>query len=339
MATRALVVTQPSHHGRTWTTIDRLLGDADLPASVSAGARATFRRLGDIEAAQHGVSIDDIHFHEVGAIDAILDITGAWLGWHLLGEPTVSCGPIGIGYGTVTAAHGELPLPAPATAALLVGAPIRSMDVEGETVTPTGAAILTTMATRWGPMPSGTVRALARGAGGRDPGTYPNVVTAYLIDGQASAETASDASSPPNSITESKVVVATNIDDAPGELIAFTIERLLSAGADDAWANPIVMKKGRPAVELCALVAPEAATEIGHLILRETGSLGFRVTPTARTALERSIVEVHVEGHAIQIKVGPHGAKAEHDDLARASAATGRSIRDLAAAALALVKQ
>ncbi len=328
VASRAEVTSKTSSHGRHWSSIDKLLaeamlGDPGLPESVVTGARSTFRRLGEIEAAQHGVPIDEIHFHEVGAVDAILDITGAWLCWHLLGEPMVSFGPVGLGYGTVSAAHGELPIPAPATAALLQGCEIRSMDVASETVTPTGAALLTTMATRSGLMPSGVIESIARGAGGRDPEGYPNVVSAYLI--ASTTEAAAE-----DNIIESKLVLATNIDDATGEQIAHTIELLLAAGADDAWANPIVMKKGRPAVELCALTSPSDAQSLQTIMMKETGSLGVRCTPTTRHAAHRTTREVNIDGFAVRIKVGPFGEKPEHDDLVAVAKATGRSLRDIA---------
>ncbi len=327
VASRAEVASEATSHGRHWSTIDALLADAGLPTSVEAGARSTFRRLGEIEAAQHGVPIDEIHFHEVGAVDAILDITGAWLCWHILGEPTVSFGPVGLGYGTVSAAHGELPLPAPATAALLVGVPVRAMDVASETVTPTGAALLTTMATRTGMMPSGVIEVIARGAGGRDPESYPNVVSAYLIE--TTTGTSND-----DTVAESKLVLATNIDDATGEQIAHTIELLLAAGADDAWANPIVMKKGRPAVELCVLASPADALSLQTIMMRETGSLGVRHTQTTRFAVRRTTREVTIEGLTVRIKTGPYGEKPEHDDLVAVANVTGRSLRDIAAEAL-----
>lgn len=330
VANRAEVTTEDSSHARHWATIDALLATVDLPASVTAGARSTFRSLGEIEAAQHGVTIDEVHFHEVGAVDAILDITGAWLCWHILGEPTVSFGPVGLGHGTVNAAHGELPLPAPATAALLIGVPVRTMDAASETVTPTGAALLTTMASRRGSMPSGVIEVMARGAGGRDPAGYPNVVSAYLIE----TATAPIDGGEMDELAESKLVLATNIDDATGEQIAYTIEQLLIAGADDAWANPIIMKKGRPAVELCALSSPATAASLRTIMMRETGSLGVRQTSTTRFAAHRTTREVTVDGFTVHIKVGPYGSKPEYDDLVAVAKATGRPLREIAAEAV-----
>ena len=168
---------------RRWQGIDQLIADAEeLPESVQAGARKTFRLLGEVEAAQHGVELSEVHFHEVGALDAIADIVGVWSAWHLLGEPRVVTGTVGLGGGTVAAAHGSLPLPAPATLSLLEGVPVRGLEFQGESVTPTGAALLVTLSASHGEMPAGVIARTGRGAGGRDPETHPNVVTAVLLD-------------------------------------------------------------------------------------------------------------------------------------------------------------
>ncbi|MCP5027590.1 MAG: LarC family nickel insertion protein, partial [Actinomycetia bacterium] len=167
---------------------ESLLATADLPARVSEGSRRTFELLGRAEAAVHQVDIDDVHFHEVGAIDAIVDIVGSWAALDQLSIEQVTVGPIGLGHGRVRAAHGSLPLPAPATLAILEGAAVRSIDTEAETVTPTGAALLVSMATSWGPIPTGQIRTSARGAGGRDPATHPNVLTAVVIESAPSKE-------------------------------------------------------------------------------------------------------------------------------------------------------
>jgi len=328
-ATRVLVDHQESHHHRTWTSIDNMLAAAPLPDSVIAGARTTFRTLGEVEAEIHGVTIDEVHFHEVGAVDAILDIVGAWIARDLLDIETVGCGPIGIGHGTITAAHGLLPLPAPATAALLRGAKICSVDVSAETVTPTGAALLTTMATYYGELPTGTLEKTARGAGGRDPAQYPNVLSAYLIDTEPEV---SAAVAP--LIETQAVVLQTNLDDVTGETVAHTINRCLELGADDAWAHPIVMKKGRPGVELNVLTSRDLVDTIRRTVLAETASLGVRTAPTTKFAQPRDFQTVEVDGHLIQIKVGPHGAKPEYEDLATASRALGLPLTEVATRAL-----
>lgn len=328
---------------RAWSTIDRLLAGAALPDRVKAGARATFELLGRVEAGIHGVSIDEVHFHEVGALDAIVDIVGAWSALHHLAIDEVASGPVGIGNGVIQAAHGRLPAPAPATVELLAGAAaIRPVDWASETVTPTGAALLRTMVTRWGPVPAGRLVGFSRGAGGRDPATHPNVLGALLVEiddapaaGPSSALTGLTArplSARPR--TEAALVLATNLDDVTPELLGHLVGRLLDAGADDAWVVPIGMKKNRPGHELRVLCRPDRADGIETVIFAETGTLGLRRELVAKQVLERTWRTVTVRGHEIRVKLGPHAAKAEHDDVAAASRATGVPVRVLAAEAV-----
>jgi uncharacterized protein (TIGR00299 family) protein len=329
------------HSGhRSWSSIDRLLAQSGLAPPVERGSRATFRRLGEVEAGIHGIDIDEVHFHEVGAVDAIVDIVGVWLAIDLLGIETIISGPVGIGRGSVDAAHGRLPIPAPATTDLLAaaGASIVPVDVEGETITPTGAALLATMADRWGPMPAGTLLHSARGAGGRDPDHYPNVLTGYLVAGSAPQPT-ERATVTSADQTVDGLILATNLDDATPEIVGHTINRCLAAGADDAWATPIIMKKGRPGVELNVLCSPDRVDQMTRLLFTETGTLGLRTSPVAKHMLNRSFVEVEVRGRTIAIKIGPHGAKPEYEHLAAASEALDIPVRTLAAEAMAAYGQ
>ena len=329
-ATRVRVDTDRSHRAghRTWSTIDGLLGSSPLPDPVITGARRTFRALGEAEASIHQVDIDEVHFHEVGAVDAIVDIVGVWLALTELGVDRVVCGPIGIGHGTVEAAHGTLPLPAPATAALLQGLPVLGLDVEGETVTPTGAALLATVTHEFGPLPSGTMSAVSRGAGGRDPGTHPNIVSAHLI-----REPTTDGSDD-RLIVSDAVLLQTNLDDTTGEIIAHTIDRCLDLGADDAWAHPIVMKKGRPGVELNVLAGPDLVPALRATILTETATLGVRVSPVRKFAQPRRFESVAVDGRTIRIKIGPVGAKPEFDDVVAAARALSLPVAEVSRRAL-----
>jgi uncharacterized protein (TIGR00299 family) protein len=322
-ANRARVETgaEPAHH-RAWSMIDGLLAAAALPPEVATGARATFRLLAAAEAAIHRVEIDDVHFHEVGAVDAIVDIVGTWSARHQLGVIEVHAGPVGLGNGTVRAAHGLLPAPAPATLALLEGLPVRPVDSPTETVTPTGAALLAAMVDHWGPIPAGRLAGSARGAGGRDPASHPNVVTAVLID----------PAEAPGATTST--VLATNLDDATPEIIGHTVDRLLEAGADDAWVVPVGMKKGRPGHELRVLCQPALAPALRELLFIETGTLGVRAETVVKHTVDRTFLPVEVRGHTIMIKVGPHGAKPEHDDLVAAGRATGVPVRRLALEAI-----
>ncbi len=320
-ATVSVPVDNAEH--RSWSWIDGLIEGAGLPANVVSGARATFRRLAEVEAHVHATSIDDVEFHEVGAHDAIADIVGAWIGWHLLGSPSVSVGRFGLGHGTVKAAHGQLPLPAPAVVDLLLQWPTRPVGVEMETVTPTGAALLTTMATHHDSAPpAGTIVGVGRGGGRRNPESHPNVVTA--IASQTEHVTG----------LETMMELTTNVDDVTAEVLAYTVERCLEQGAADAWTTPIVMKKGRAAQMLTVLCKPTDAETLRQLVMRETGSLGVRQQTVERHARDRQIHEVDVLGHAIRIKAGPDGAKPEFDDCAAAARALNLPLRQIQAQAL-----
>ena len=325
-------------HHRAWSTIDDLLANADLPSAVSEGARRTFRALGEVEAAIHMVDIDEVQFHEVGAVDAIVDIVGTWSALHHLGVDEVNAAPVGLGGGgTVSSAHGELPVPAPATTALLEGLPIRGLDSPTETVTPTGAALLATMVTEWGPIPSGRLMTSGRGAGGRNPTTHPNVISAILVEPGPPTNTAGLADHPEpwtaavtGATPMPAVVLATNVDDVTPEVLGNTIDRLLAAGADDAWLVPIGMKKSRPANELRVLCSSDLAPLLAQVVFSETGTLGLRSEPVTKLILDRHLESVSIRGFAVRVKVGPNGVKGEHDDLVKVSTATGISIRQLA---------
>ncbi len=323
-STRAVVsAPEVDAQHRPWSAIDGLIAAADLPPEVATGARSTFRRLAEAEASIHGTSIDEVHFHEVGAQDALADIVGAWIGWHLLGAPTVSVGAFGLGHGTVQAAHGQLPLPAPAVVELLAGWPVRPLDIEMETVTPTGAALLTTMATHRDPAPpAGTIATAGRGAGGRDPDGYPNVVTAIALASSGGPE------------LTTMMELTTNLDDVNAEVLAHTIERCLEDGAADAWTAPISMKKGRAGQQLTVLCQPAEAEGLRSLVLQETGSLGVRQRMVHRFAADRRFHTVEVLGHPIRIKTGPFGSKPEYDDCALVARAAGLPLRHIQAAAL-----
>lgn len=314
---------------RSWSSIDQLLAAARLPDAVIDGARRTFRALGEAEASIHRVDIDEVHFHEVGAVDAIVDIVGVWLAIGDLGVDGIVSGPIGLGHGTIDAAHGRLPLPAPATAELLKGLPVQGLDLPGETVTPTGAALLATITDEFGPLPTGRLAATARGAGRRDPATHPNVLSAHLIE-----ETADSRAAGPG--TSTVVLIQTNLDDTTGEVVAHTIERCLELGADDAWAQPIVMKKGRPAVELNVLARAELADTLRNTIFTETATLGVRLSTLQKLEQPRRFEAVEIDGHTVRIKIGPAGAKPEYDDLAAAARALSLPLTEVSRRALRL---
>lgn len=323
-ATHVVVDVSDQEHHRPWSRIDEMLATCPLDERVARGARRTFRALAVAEAEVHGIEVDRVHFHEVGAVDAIVDIVGCWAAMVALDVDAVVSGPVGLGVGTATMAHGEVPVPAPAVLELLVGTPTVPVDAAGETTTPTGAALLATMVDRWGPPPGGTLLAAGRGAGTWDPASHPNVVTAVLSEAPAEL-----------GATVTATVLETNLDDVTPEVLAHVVELALASGADDAWLTPIVMKKGRPGHVLSVLCRPELSGALRDLVAGETGTLGIRERQVAKHELVRRTEEVLVDGHTIRIKVGPHGAKPEHDDVVAAARASGRPVRQVARAALA----
>ena len=321
--TKANVTYRQTSTGKKWSEIDALLKVSSLPLQVVEGSRRTFRLLADVEAGQHGVAVDDVHFHEVGAVDAILDVVGTWLLRSALEEEVgeideITVGSVGLGSGSVKATHGTLPLPAPATIGLLKDCPVTNVSTDSETCTPTGAALLVSMANRWGNIPSGYIRKSSRGAGTRNPDDYPNVISMVLIE---NAETQTS-----NTI---KYLIATNVDDVTPEILATTIEKLLEEGAEDAWITPIIMKKGRPGQEIKVLCSAGHLQTLQDLLLASTGSLGCRIIQVDKIELARTFETITLHGETINIKVGPYGAKPELKDLQRIAEKTNIPLRQL----------
>ncbi len=304
---------------------------AELLAHVErAGAgiaAAAVRAVAEVEARIHGTDPAEVHLHEIGGLDTVVDTVGVAAALELLDVTEVHCGPLALGAGTVVTRHGVLPVPAPATAALLAaaGAPVVGAG-EGETVTPTGAALLVAAGTRFGPLPAMALRRVGYGAGGRDPAGRANALQALLGDAAGAVGAAGAVSA--------MVLLETNVDDVTGEVLGHLVARLLDAGAADAWVSPIVMKKGRPAHTVHVLADPERAAECERIVLAETGSLGLRRSPVDRAALPRHASTVHVEGHPVRLKHGPWGTKPEHDDVAAAAAALNLPLREVARRAL-----
>jgi pyridinium-3,5-bisthiocarboxylic acid mononucleotide nickel chelatase len=296
------------------------------PAPVAAVAARAITLLAEVEAGIHGVAVADVHLHELGGVDTIVDIVGVAAAMNALKVDELFSGPIGVGTGRVGTAHGVLPAPAPATLALLAGAPISGVPLAAETVTPTGAVLLRALGARYDPLPPSTLERTGYGAGTRDPAGMANVLPASLLR-------------PAETVASRLICVETNVDDVTGELLADVIADLLAAGALDAWLTPIVGKKGRPAYVVTALCEPAAADLIEDTVLRGSGSLGVRRYAVDRRALPRRTVEVAVDGMPIRVKVGPYHAKAEHDDVAAAAAASGRSRREIADEAVRSVRQ
>lgn len=320
-ATRVHVDAAESHHHRTWR---------DLRPMLAGTALAVFERLAVAEAAVHGVSPEEVHFHEVGALDAIADVVGACAGFEHLGATDVTVSPVAVGSGTVRTEHGILPVPPPAVAELLRGVPTFAGPLAQELCTPTGAALLTTLATAYGPQPAMTVEQIGVGAGGRDPDGHANVLRIFQ-----GAETAPGGQ---------PLLLECNVDDLDPRVWPAVLAALLEAGASDAWLTPILMKKGRPAHTLAALVDAGRAEAVRAAIFRQTSTIGLREQPLTKHALDREMVQVDVDGRGVAVKLARHhgivvNAQPEYDDVARAAVELGRPVADVLAQATALARK
>ncbi|MFH1114947.1 MAG: nickel pincer cofactor biosynthesis protein LarC [Pseudomonadota bacterium] len=296
---RALVNVEHDHHHhhRHLHHIEEIIGKSGLDEEVKEKSIRIFRRLAEAEAKVHRTDIDSIHFHEVGAMDAIIDVVGSVAGLAVLGIEKVFCSPLHVGSGTVECAHGTLPVPAPATAELIKGKPAYSTGVQGELLTPTGAAVLTTLAAEFGPMPAMTVDAIGYGAGTSDP-SIPNLLRVSIgrLDEAASGLEA-----------ERVAVAETNIDDMNPQMYDYLIERMLAMGALDVFLVPIQMKKNRPGTKLCVICRPELVSRIAEFVLRETTSIGLRWRIDERLKAYREIKEVPTKYGPLKFKVARLG--------------------------------
>lgn len=315
---------EPQPHRRL-KDIKQIIDASALPVTVKQRSVRVFGRLAEAEAAVHGTTVDEVHFHEVGAVDAIVDVVGAVLALDLLGVEQVTCSPIPVGSGTVTCAHGTMPVPAPATAELLKGVPIAACDEVGELTTPTAAAVITTLASTFGPLPGMRITAVGYGAGSREGRTRPNLLR--VIVGEAVEEGDVDL------IT----VLETSIDDATPEVIGHCVERLLNEGALDAYAVPIQMKKSRPGVLLTVLCTPNRVRAMEQVLFAETTTFGVRRHDVERRKLPRRHETVTTPFGKVRMKVGERDgvmtASPEYDDCRAAAEKHRVALRDVMAAA------
>ncbi len=316
---------EPSRH---YSDIRDLIAGANLVGRAGDFAIAALTRLAEAEAYIHNAAIEDVHFHEVGAIDSIVDVVGACVALELLGIDTVICSPIGTGQGTIQCDHGTLPVPAPATARMLAlaEAPTVAIGVDGEATTPTGAALLTTLAESFGPLPPMTVSSVGYGAGTRTEGPRPNLLRVFV--GAAASDGAADA----------VVELSANLDDCTGEILGATIERLMAAGCVDAWATPITTKKSRPGWQLSALCSPADVTAAEDILLTETTTLGVRRRICGRTKLARHHETIQTAFGPIRVKLGCRDervltASPEFEDCRAAAETHHVAIKDVMAAA------
>jgi pyridinium-3,5-bisthiocarboxylic acid mononucleotide nickel chelatase len=310
-----------------------LIAAADLEPEVARHASEVFTALGEAEAAVHGVSTSEVHFHEVGALDAIADIVGVCAGMVSLGLDDLYCGPVAVGSGTVETQHGQLSVPPPAVAALLTGVATFAGPAASELCTPTGAALLRHWVTDWGTLPPMTVERVGSGAGSRDFASHPNILRLFL---GAPADMMGSASA----LAGAAVVLETNVDDLDPRLWPAVLASVLDAGASDAWLTPIVMKKGRPAHTLSVLVPSEHEQRVQAVVFSQTSAIGMRRTVTGKVALARELTTVTVGGQRIAVKLARHGGavvnvQPEYDDVAAAAAALGRPMKVVLAEAIA----
>lgn len=281
------------HHHRSLKRIERMIDESRLSDRVRQTARAIFRRLGEAEARIHGIPVESVHFHEVGAIDSIVDIVGTCIGLEALGIEKLICSPIHVGSGTFTCAHGTYPVPGPATAELLKGAPIYSGEIEGELMTPTGAAIISELASGYGPMPLMRVEKIGYGAGTRTYPRFPNVLRAVVGTPE------SDADETPETVT----VIEANIDDLNPQVFGYLMEKAISAGALDIFYTPVQMKKNRPGTLVTLLCRPADRERMAGIIFGETTTIGVRYRTEQREILRREKQTVETSYGPITMKI------------------------------------
>ena len=337
-ATKVHVRTTTDGLIRTYASIRSLLDMAEMPLDAKAMAQRIFRRLAEAEAMVHRRDLDQVTFHEVGAVDSIVDIVGTALALASLKVDRVFASAVPTGMGMVKTEHGLLPIPAPAVMELLRGAPMYSRNVSIELVTPTGAAILAALVEGFGELPNMRVERVGYGAGSAHL-DFPNVVR--VVVGEAERDTISPADETPPG---TELVLETNVDDLNPELYSYVLERLFAAGAQDAWLTPIVMKKGRPAVTISVLVSPSRQEAVRQVLFREAGTLGIRASIVDKQMLERDWVEVTTQHGSVRVKVGRLEGNAvtvapEFEDCVKVAREAGVPARDVYEEATRLARE
>ncbi len=333
-ATQAGVGTKDDHVHRTFSAIEAMLAGAVLPPRVHERSLATFLGLAEVEGELHRRPPAQVHFHEVGGLDAIVDIVGTCAALEVLGVDEVAASAVATGTGMVRTAHGLLPNPAPATVALLARAeaPTAGRNTTVELTTPTGAALLAALVppAGFGPLPSMVPTSVGYGAGSRETDGTPNVTQVVLgVTDESPSAPRGGASLGSVPLGQPLAVVEANVDDATGEALGHALGALLEAGAADAWISPVTMKKGRPGHVVSALCDEALAAQVAAALAAETGSLGVRVARVGRMAAERRLEQVEVGGVPVRVKVSPGRAKAEFDDAAHAARVLGRPAREI----------
>jgi len=312
-ATHVKIIAPTEHKHRHLKDIETIIDRGRLTDAQRELAKRMFRRLAEAEAEVHGVAIEKVHFHEVGALDSIADFIGSAIGLDLLDVERFTCRSVPTGSGTIECEHGRMPVPAPATARLLLGVPLAASIISTELTTPTGAAILTSVVTEWTDSPEMTIEQIGCGAGTKDFKEHPNVLR--LMVGTAANPTKGDH----------VWCLETNLDDVPGEIVGYTIEQLFAAGALDVWTTAIQMKKNRPGVLLSALTTDDKLRELEQVLFRETGTLGVRRRRYERTTQPRAQSTIETEWGSVRTKAG----KPEYEDCAQIAREHGVALREV----------
>jgi len=329
-ATKVNVTAPDQETYRFLPDVEAIIAKGSLTANQRELAMAIFRKLAAAEAEAHGIPLERVHFHEVGALDSIADIVGVAVGLDLLNIKKFTCRSVAVGSGTVKCAHGVMPVPAPATAALLKGFPIAAAPVKGELTTPTGAAILATVVTQFTETPVMTIERIGCGAGTKDPFEQPNILRLFIGE---TYEPEALATGLPDE-TDNVTVLETNIDDCPAEIIGYCIERLFAAGALDVFTMPIQMKKQRPGVLLSVIADPLTVTALETIVFRETGTFGIRKHTATRSKLRREATTVNTPWGPVAAKRGTRSdgfwlLTPEYEDCARVAREQGIPLREV----------
>ncbi|MGI8959829.1 MAG: nickel pincer cofactor biosynthesis protein LarC [Bryobacteraceae bacterium] len=307
---------------RHLTDIEKIITSGDLSEDARKNSLAVFRHLGDAEAKAHNTVLEKVHFHEIGAVDSICDIVGACIALDTLGIDEIRSSPINVGHGTVVTEHGMLPVPAPATAELLTNCPIYSAGPEAELTTPTGAALVSTLAKDFGCLPAIRVLSQGFGAGDKEFPAQANVLRVLIGERTHASESVSVR------------ILEANLDDSTPQVLGYTMERLLEAGALDVTLTPVFMKKNRPATMISVLAAPELTEQLAAILFAETSTLGLRIVQAERRVLARNTAEVETAYGKIRVKYTDSGAFApEYEDCRKAATAKGVALRTVIAEA------
>lgn len=333
VGTRVEIRDPGQHPARQLAEIEKLIGQSALSETVKERALKIFRHLAEVEGKLHNLPAEQVHFHEVGALDAILDIVGASVGLELLGVTELVCSALNVGGGRVEAAHGSLPVPAPATAELLIGVPVYSFGVEGELVTPTGAAIVRTLASSFGPLPPMKVERIGYGAGEKDFQGHSNVARLFLGERERAAQARPGAAG-----DEIVSVIEANLDDMSPQLYGHLVEQALAAGALDVTCSPLQMKKNRPGFLVTILAEPDQSDKLARLLFEQTTTLGLRIYEARRKVLERETVTVETSYGPVGVKLARLEGKIvnaapEYEDCQRVALAKGVPLKQVILAA------